>query len=690
MPRRMVHGFSVVVAVLYLAMSVTPASGQTLDEAMDSLRQYVSAPDADRGVAGDSVLSEVTLPTELDASDFDSLPGSSKGLNSQGTQRGTFPVENAPTLEPASQLSGDRPTEPLATQRPSSIMEALARRGTVSFRKTPLQEVVFLLSDLWDVNIVAGETVTGDVSGTFDDAPLREVLSAVLKSSGYGYTASGQSLVILPAEQVGTNSPEFVTQRMVISNGMEDQMESLINASKVLMSEQGAIEQIGPRMLLVVDTPDHVERVASLFSPLSAAGTQGDAAMDVEGRSNANSTESVAVARDTPQVVYFTPQYTDAEAMIEALQGILDETTAVALFSAENRILVRGSQEQLNLASEAIEQLDQPRAQVRITAMIYDVGLRELERLGVNWGRNFRVSSTDGTPLSGVTTNFKEAFNFSTLGTDGATSLAIRTLSNNFDTSLLLEALESANESKLLADPSITVSDRREASISIVQRIPVIAADPVQGSNAVFAQVEFEDAGVILNVTPRISVDGTIELNVKPEYSVVTDFIDNNPVIDSRTAETTVRVANGQTFVLGGLRQKTLTKVVRGVPYLRDMRLIGKLFRNRESEVRESELIVFLKPEIVGPCHCGKPRERVAESVSTYELDAITYATQCSLIPVDHDPCCPSERSRYRVNNGSHELRMMGECGLSPMMVNGDPVMMPGMTEVHDGLLEAP
>ena len=62
---------------------------------------------------------------------------------------------------------------------------------------------------------------------------------------------------------------------------------------------------------------------------------------------------------------------------------------------------------------------------------------------------------------------------------------------------------------------------------------------------------------MILNVQPRISRDGTIELNVQPEYSVVADFIDNNPVIDSRTAQTTVRVADGQMFALGGLRQKS-------------------------------------------------------------------------------------------------------------------------------------
>ena len=92
---------------------------------------------------------------------------------------------------------------------PISVEEALEARGSVTFRKTPLSEVVFLLSDLWHINIVAGENVSGEVSGSFHNAPLREVLSAVLTSSGYSYRKTGSSLVVLTADQVGTDDPSF-------------------------------------------------------------------------------------------------------------------------------------------------------------------------------------------------------------------------------------------------------------------------------------------------------------------------------------------------------------------------------------------------------------------------------------------------------------------------------------------------
>ena len=172
-----------------------------------------------------------------------------------------------------------------------------------------------------------------------------------------------------------------------------------------------------------------------------------------------------------------------------------------------------------------------------------------------------------------------------------------------------MQALDESGEAKLLADPTITVGDRTEASIRIVQKIPIIAADPVENSGVVFSQVQFEEAGIILKVLPRISRDGTIDLKVNPEYSVVADFIENNPVIDSRTADTTVRVADGQMFVLGGLRQKTLVESIRGVPWLKDLKHVGKLFRAHDTEIRGERIDRLLASR---DDHALRPGQRAA------------------------------------------------------------------------------
>ncbi|WP_039963006.1 type II secretion system protein GspD [Rhodopirellula europaea] len=573
-----------------------------------------------------------------------------------------------------------------------SIDEVLSKRGSITFRKTSLQEVVFLLSDLWNINIVAGEKITGDVSGVFKDAPLRDVLSAILTSSGYGYIAAGNSLVVLPLDEVGTGSPDFESRTLQFRAVDEAEMSSTIAAAQLLLSDRGRIQPIGRDAILVVDYKENIDRVQQILFAMRPEGT-------VQSSNNLADSASPGLQRPAApnvydamatEVIYLTPQFTEASEMRESLQGALGEDTIVSVYEAENRILIKGNRAQLELATEAFKQLDVPRAQVRITALIYDVSLEELEELGVNWGRGFRLDTTDESALADLAGNVEKAVTFGTLGSGGASSFGIRTLTNTFDTSVLLRALDSSDEAKLLADPSITAIDRREASIKIVQQIPIVAASPAEGSNVVFAQVEFKDAGIILKVTPRISNDNTIELQVQPEYSVKVGEIENNPVIDSRTAETTVRVANGHMFTLGGLRQKRIIEGTSGVPYLRDLKYVGKLFRSHSTEVRESELIVFLKPEIISPYDHGNERSRQAMCVANRQLDAIPYASVCPQTPHCYDKNCPNHHPRPRINGGTDELRMLGGEGIAPMefsfpgLVNPAPVVPGRVTPSHE------
>jgi general secretion pathway protein D len=483
-----------------------------------------------------------------------------------------------------------------------SVDEALVRPGSVTFRKTAISEVVFVLSDLWGINIVAGSDVSGEVSGSFRDAPLGEVLNAVLTSNGYGYRRIGESLIVLPLD------------RLQGSGGF---------AANVVNPGGAGVATNSP---------------AGGASAVSYSGFQDGGIFAIE---------------------YFTLQFTEASQMALPLQTALGQNVVVAVYPEENRLMIKGSAADLQLAREAIEQLDRPRRQVRITAMIYDVSLGELQNLGINWSRDVRgIANNVNQGLANQQDAVSDFFTASSSLVNGGSSIGLRTLSSSGATSLLLEALNANSESKLLADPSITVGDRYEASIRIVQKIPIITANPIENSNAVFTQTQFEEAGVILNVIPRISRDGTIELKVQPEYSVVTEILASGPVIDSRTAQTTVRVTNGQMFALGGLRQKTIVETVRGVPYLKDVKYIGRLFRGHATDVRESELIVFLRPEIV-ETDCegqGTWRQGEAYRVGSGYLDRIPHADTIPQTQCCKDPDCPNHHPHMRINAGSEGM----------------------------------
>ncbi|MDF1843780.1 MAG: type II secretion system protein GspD, partial [Rubripirellula sp.] len=232
-------------------------------------------------------------------------------------------------------------------------------------------------------------------------------------------------------------------------------------------------------------------------------------------------------------IAYFSPQCTTAEETSEPLQLALGDQVTVAAYLTGIRILVEGNANDLHLASDAVRQLDQPHPQLRITAMIYDLGLSELERLGINWSRDLRVNANAQNPaLQDLTGTINELFRFNAdIAPSGAASIGVGTIKDSIATSAFPETLDNTTEAKLLADPSSTVTDRKQASIRIAREIPIVRSNSVEGSNAVFIQTEFKEAGVILQVQPRISQAQTIELSVQPVCSVVAEITSTGPVI---------------------------------------------------------------------------------------------------------------------------------------------------------------
>ncbi len=604
------------------------------------------------------------------------------------SQAQTLP--QAPTL-PATRA---RTAAPLLPNGQVDVAAILATPGSVTFRQSPLAEVIFSLSDVWGVNIVAGQDVDGQVSGNFRDVPLSEVLNAVLSANRYAYKQTGSSLVIMPVDQVGQDDATFTSKVIPLPSGLGDPAE-IIEAAQLLLGPRGEVRPISESgHVLILGPRDRVARVEDLFAELDrnlsstppelpslihSGATLSPASSSPAASSPASSAPSavgpgsatplaVPPPAAAPMIAYFTPQFTDAEKLIEALTGAMDPSTIISLFAEENRIIVRGDETQLQLASQIVRQLDQPRPQVRITALIYDVSLDEIANLGIDWSHGSgdgSITSTSGTGLLTATTDG---------GVLEGTNLALNLLKDKFNVGVMLNALNSSAGAKLLADPTVTVADRKDALMKIVQKIPVTTIGQLGDSAATFSSIEFEEAGIILTVTPRISRDGTVQMAVQTEFSVLTGNLNGQPIIDTRTADTSVRVANGQSFVIGGLRQKSVNEKVRGVPYLKDMKHFGKLFRSHETEVVESELIVFIKPEIVGPYNNATPREDQALCISNLQLDRIAVADTRSFVPCCSDPYCPNHHPRPRVNGGgSAQLALIGGFGIEALP-SGQPM----------------
>gem|GEM_PF-973403 len=534
------------------------------------------------------------------------------------------PAQQRAQAEPVPQLrgAGISPTRTLSPTLPNAELSGiLERRGNLTLRDVTIVEALFVLREQWKVDMVIADDVAGQVNATFTDASLREILDSLLLSRGFGYQIVGRSIVILPLTELGALKPLFNPEIIQLQHADPDE---LIEVVDLLLSRQGkALPLPSSHSIMVLDYPDRMHLIRSRLEELDlAAGQMGRSATDANPGTEAFTTEAASDGTIELDVRVFRPQFVKVQTLLPAIESLISRNGRVAVLEKEDQVIVAEQVAVLDVIEEAVTALDQPRPQVRIWAMIYDCSLDDIERLGVNWrsagfGNGRR---TDGSPRNQLLLDTITAAAPAVGVPNGA--LSLMSLGTNVDISAVINALQQSNASRLLADPNVVVTNHEPAKISIVTEVPYQQlTQGLEGGS--IGTTAFREAGVSLEVTPHIARDGTISMLVNPQFSVLTGFTENDeqPIIDRREARTTVRVINGETFVLGGLRQRTRINNRSGIPYLQDVKFVGKLFRYKQESFRDSELLVFITPEIVSVVADPKPRELAAERYSRENLD---------------------------------------------------------------------
>jgi len=527
------------------------------------------------------------------------------------------------------------------------LAEALQRRGDLTLRDSSLQAALFTINELWKINIV-GPRVEGQVNGVFKNAPLKEILDTILLGNGYGYRMVGESIVVSKLELIGQINPFFVSEAIHVSSVKPSEVAE---AAKLLSTPQGKVNAVdAASTLIVVDFPERVKMIRDLVASIDAA-SGGPGMIDANGRPK------------PLDVLYYHTQYITVADAKKVLSTILSTAGRVEAIDGEDRMLVVDFAENLQMVDRVLKQVDRPRPQVQITALIYDISLEDIETLGVNWGAGGNPNRVKFGTNQESSLGFGSILTNPLLGDDGATSgtgssFNFVNLSTNLDLSLAVEAIQNANDSRLLANPNVTVMDNELANFEAVQEIPYQQLTQTSnGGN--LGTTAFKDAGIKLDVTPKIATDGTIEMIVRPEFSSLNGFTpnDNQPIINTRSTSTTVRIANGQTLVIGGMRQRTDVGSFAGVPGVKDIRFIGHLFRSRNTNIRESELVVFITPRIVGysdPLNC---REQIVRDTIDCRLDRVPRAEGC---PPGCEPCGGQGYPSYPIGCGEYPMQYEG------------------------------
>lgn len=451
----------------------------------------------------------------------------------------------------------------------SKIEFNLASKATFTHKKNNQQLVIEIEKDNEPDSNSASSVFTGEpISLDFQDVPVRQVLQIIAQVNGFNLvttdTVSGNVTISL------SGVPWDQALEMILKiKGLDKRLEGnilLIAPSEELTARE--TQQLQSK-----------QQVADL-APLSSVNIQIN---------YAKAAEMAAILKS-------------ADASILSSRG------SVTIDERTNTVLLRDTADSVEEARSLIKALDIPIKQVLIESRMVTVRDNVDEQLGVRWGLSDRTSdggisgSLEGADAiaGGTLPDLADRLNVNLPVSNpaGRIGLQIARLVDGTIIDLELSALESENKGEIIASPRITVANQQEAYIEQGTEIPY-----VQATSSGATSVEFKKAVLSLKVTPHITPDNRVILNLVVTQDTRGETVSTSTgpavAIDTQEISTQVLVENGETIVLGGIFQQTSTDDVSKIPLLGDLPVVGGLFRNSQKINEKRELLIFVTPKIL-------------------------------------------------------------------------------------------
>ncbi len=463
-------------------------------------------------------------------------------------------------------------TDQLPTQTTEQLYSFFAR-------DFPIDQVLALFARAYKLNIVVDKDVTGSINVEFHDLPFDQAMEAMLGSLGYHWERDG-GLVRVRSTATRTFSVDYIR---VVRQG-----EAIATSSSTTS--------------------------AASSSGGGASGGTGSSGGGAAGNSGGGSEQgggSVSVSQQG-SVPFWDELEAQLRSMLSPNARLVVNRTAGTIMVTDQMRRVREVGRYLGDVNEAVQR------QVDIEVRIVEVTLNDDFALGIDWQRamsqfhsgkqiDFNTSSIVKQPAGGVT----PAANVFSLGLlDVATSGAIRL-------SAVIDALKQQGDVRVVSQPHIRTLNNQAGMIKVGTDRTFFRREQVTDTSAAGATTASSDVpqvvteGIVLGLTPQISNDGMIMIDVYPvitRVSSVTQVVGDNgqvqstaPNLDIRQSTSLVRAQSGETVVIGGLISDTNSDTTRGVPGLSDIPVAGNLFKGRYNQHSKQELVIFMTPKLVGP-----------------------------------------------------------------------------------------
>lgn len=286
-----------------------------------------------------------------------------------------------------------------------------------------------------------------------------------------------------------------------------------------------------------------------------------------------------------------------------------EDEVFIAPDPATNALIINASRTDYQRLVEVIEQLDVKRRQVLVEATLLEVSLEDAQGFGIELqgsGGNDDGGILGQTNFGGITDLFTNPAALSDL-TLAAASTGTLTLPGGIvipSQAILINALSQHTNVNILSTPTIVATDNEEAEIIVGENVPFVTStgtDPTNLNNT-FNQIERQDVGITLRITPQIATGDFINLDIFVEISGVvggTRGDPNGPTTTIRTTDTRVEVKNGQMIITGGLISDSVNETSQGVPFFEDIPLLGYLFKREDTIRTRNNLLVFITPKVI-------------------------------------------------------------------------------------------
>ncbi|MCH7958825.1 MAG: hypothetical protein IID08_01765 [Candidatus Hydrogenedentes bacterium] len=447
--------------------------------------------------------------------------------------------------------------------------DPLQQLVNIDFRDMDLANVVSLLAQKAEISVMAGQEVSGSVTANLQDVPLGRAIEILLRMNGLGIVEESGVYRITTYEEAVASRRE--TKMIFLQNAQAADVQATVEA---LLS--------GPDAGLMSITSNQATNIIILAGPSELLNEIGDVIEQLDIAEPVIPTVTVPVKLN----------YAEPADIIPVIMPLLSPSGQVTGDLRSRHVIITDLPIKVEELVALIQSIDLPVKQVSVEAMIVDAKLEDNAQTGVDW----TINAIRSAPTTKTLTNLDGIFNLGTgLTKDNAAGhVAFGILSGDINMTAVIMGEVSSGNATLLSNPTIVTVENQTARISIAQEIPYIENSSTDAGGSQ-TSIKFKEVGTVLEVTPRVTHDNHIIVKIDAKQSDTKSLsVSGVPIEDKREASTTLRLNDGQTVYIGGLRKFDDDLTVRKVPILGDIPILNLLFSNRIVDKQSIELLIFM------------------------------------------------------------------------------------------------